>query len=755
MRYIYIGAIFILSTIVSQLYAQAPNTWKDWYAYNSASCIGHIDSSIIALTSNGLFIYNPTTKITKKITKIQGLSGVGLTTMKYNETTKKLLIGYGDGCLDIIEFPNQNIYSIPTISKRSLYGSKAIRDIVFKNDTAYIATDFGLVTFSMQTHEFIHTAVLGTQGESVSVQNISIDTTTKTLYAASQKGIFSIGLHENISDGFLWKKVPNSIHESSAITHICYFNNALYFSVSHKSWGQTDTIYKLHNSIASVFDTVKYLEKIKIHNGLLTILARSSITMYNTDLAPISTITNPSNTTQVNFSDVCTRGNTVWISDFQKGIYNTDSFEAKYPQGPYSNISSEVFCRNNVVHLVSGGANIYQNGQYNILSGGIWYGHINWSVRNSICVYPVPNSDTYYYGTAGWGLVQNSVSWKFDTIYNKNNSTIQNIYEDNSPYEYITDIAADTKNNIWCINKGVSYPLVVKTNTNTWNKYNFNGVSGKNFERLLIDKQNTIWLVGETKLIAFSANNTIENPSDDLYAYIDLSDDEGNIADRTSSIAIDNDGVLWIGTTQGIARHSNPYDVFKGKKSISRIKLELEGEVGYLLSSERISCIAVDGANRKWIGTQNSGIFLISPDGTQQLANHTVQNSPVPSNTINSIAINHSTGEVYIATDKGLVSIMSDAIRGVETMEEIKIFPNPVREYYFGNIYIQGTAANAIIKITDMSGDLVFQTYANGGMGVWNGTNLDGKRVATGVYLVYISNEDGTQTKVSKLLFIK
>jgi hypothetical protein len=130
-------------------------------------------------------------------------------------------------------------------------------------------------------------------------------------------------------------------------------------------------------------------------------------------------------------------------------------------------------------------------------------------------------------------------------------------------------------------------------------------------------------------------------------------------------------------------------------------------------------------------------------------------NYPLPSNTINSISIQHSSGEVFIATDKGLVSVMSDATQGSETMEEIKIFPNPVREDYRGNLYIQGTVANAIIKITDMSGDLVFQTIANGGTGVWNGTNLLGERVATGVYLVYISNSDGSQTKVSKLLFIQ
>lgn len=751
----FISLLFLVTFSIS---AQAPYTWKDWYAYNSVSTIEQIDGSIVALTSNGLFLYNTATGSTTKITKIQGLSGVGLTTMKYNASHKKLIVGYDDGCIDILQFPTLQITNIPTISKRAIYGSKAIRDIQFSNDTVFVATDFGLVSLHIQTHEFIHTAVLGSQGESVSIQNITIDTTHAILYAATQKGIYQIGLNQNLSDGSLWKQLPNSIHQSTAITHVCYFNNSLYYSVAHKDWNIRDTVYCLQNSVSTLFDTLSYLEKIKITNEQFTLVGRSGIHMYTNELEKRNQIKPPSIDFQSNFADICINNSEYWIGDNAKGIYSASSFEPTYPQGPYSNLTSEVFFRNSVLYVVSGAAGVYQLGQFNMYSGGFWYGHVNWGVRNSICVYPVAESKTYYYGTYGWGLVQGTVAWKHDTIYNKYNSTIQNTYDDDSPYEIITDIGADTRKNIWCVNRFAENPLVVKTTTNTWNKFNFNEVNEKNiyknFERLLIDKNNTIWLAGETKLIAFNANNTIDNPDDDTYAYIQLSDDEGNIADKTTCVSLDYDDALWVGTTQGIARLTTPYDVFKGRKSLSRIKIEIDGEVGYLLSSERITCIAVDGANRKWIGTQNSGIFLISPDGTKQIENYTTQQSPLPSNTIQSIAINNTTGEVFIATDKGLVSIMSDATRGEETMEDIKIFPNPVREYYTGNIYIQGTTPNAIIKITDMSGDLVFQTIANGGTGVWNGTNLLGNRVATGVYLVYISNDDGSQTRVSKLMVI-
>ena len=176
--------------------------------------------------------------------------------------------------------------------------------------------------------------------------------------------------------------------------------------------------------------------------------------------------------------------------------------------------------------------------------------------------------------------------------------------------------------------------------------------------------------------------------------------------------------------------------------------------MGYLLSSEAINCIAVDGGNRKWIGTVNSGIFLLSENGTEQLLNFTKTNSPLPSNCITSIAIDNETGEVYIGTEEGLVSYIGNATAGDTQMNDAYIFPNPVRDTYNGNIFIKVLVANALIKITDVSGNLVNNVQANGGTAEWNGKNIYGERVSTGVYLLYISDENGENTKVMKLLFI-
>jgi hypothetical protein len=164
--------------------------------------------------------------------------------------------------------------------------------------------------------------------------------------------------------------------------------------------------------------------------------------------------------------------------------------------------------------------------------------------------------------------------------------------------------------------------------------------------------------------------------------------------------------------------------------------------------------MVVDGSNRKWIGTEKGGVFLISADGSQQIQNFNIDNSPLLSNTIFSIAINSESGEVFIATDEGLVSYRGDATDGTDVYGKVYAFPNPVRPNYTGPIAIKGLLRDADVKITDIAGRIVYQTKANGGTAVWNGNDFNGERARTGVYLVFSTNSDGTQTNVTKIMLV-
>jgi hypothetical protein len=229
----------------------------------------------------------------------------------------------------------------------------------------------------------------------------------------------------------------------------------------------------------------------------------------------------------------------------------------------------------------------------------------------------------------------------------------------------------------------------------------------------------------------------------------------GNLPDLfVKSLAKDKDGAMWIGTNQGVAVVYNPGSVFEGGDyDAQKVIIEQDGYAQYLLETENVNAIAIDAANRKWFGTANGGVFLMSADGTKQLLNFNMENSPMPSNNVNDIAINDESGEVFIGTDKGLISYQGDATTGGDYCSGYVVFPNPIRHDYNGPIAIRGLVNNADVKIADVAGNVVYHTKANGGLATWNGRTYKGERAQTGVYIVYVSNEDGSQTCTTKMLF--
>jgi hypothetical protein len=221
-------------------------------------------------------------------------------------------------------------------------------------------------------------------------------------------------------------------------------------------------------------------------------------------------------------------------------------------------------------------------------------------------------------------------------------------------------------------------------------------------------------------------------------------------------ISKDLNGELWLGTTQGLAIISNPNNVFGDDDEsfdARQIIIQVGSNFEIFLGKEQINCIKVDPANRKWIATPN-GVWLVSEDGYTVLKNFTVTNSPLLSNNVLEIGIDESKGEVFFGTEKGIISYMGDATLGASEFGKVEIFPNPVKPDFSGDVSIRGLIDNCTVKITDISGNLVYETTSNGGMATWNGKNYSGKRVATGVYVIFAASKDGTKTHVGKILFI-
>ena len=228
----------------------------------------------------------------------------------------------------------------------------------------------------------------------------------------------------------------------------------------------------------------------------------------------------------------------------------------------------------------------------------------------------------------------------------------------------------------------------------------------------------------------------------------------GNLtSNNVKSLALDRDGQIWVGTDKGVVVFDNPPAVFRGNNFDAYTPVF---ERRRLLGNEIVTSIAVDGGNRKWIGTRN-GIFLFSPDGTELVSNFNEKNSPLPSSEIFYITAEPNTGEIYIQTPKGMVSYRGTATEGTQKQDEstVKVFPNPVRPDFEGLIGIEGLVENAFVKITDIAGNLVYETRANGGTAVWNGRTLSGGKVETGIYLIFSANAKGEETLVSRLAVVK
>ena len=260
-------------------------------------------------------------------------------------------------------------------------------------------------------------------------------------------------------------------------------------------------------------------------------------------------------------------------------------------------------------------------------------------------------------------------------------------------------------------------------------------------------------------LFAFDVNRTIDDISDDRYEKFSVLESSGKIiSDDVYSMAEDRAGNIWIGTDKGVVVYYSPSRVFDDNlfygQQIIVPRNDGTGLADILLGTEKVTAIAVDGANRKWLGTQKSGVFLVSEDGLEEIHHFTDENSPLLSNTITDIDINGENGIVYIGTSAGLISFKGKAIEGRENYSGIYVYPNPVRHDFEGEIVITGLVGNVNVKITDIAGNIVFETTALGGQAIWDGRSFSGDRVQTGVYLIFSTDEEGDKTNVTKLLVI-
>jgi len=369
------------------------------------------------------------------------------------------------------------------------------------------------------------------------------------------------------------------------------------------------------------------------------------------------------------------------------------------------------------------------------------------------------NPDHVFAGSWGGGVLEFNAG-QFIKRYDNFNSTLQTQLPNtpSAPYVRIGGMAFDSKGTLWVVNSGVANVLSSLQSDGTWKSYELSGIANKSVGKVVVTSKDDKWVLGPRGygLYALNSTNNVSKEQKVVALFKNSEDEYKTDMNELYSMALDQNGELWIGTSAGVAVFSNPEKIWKDEiMYATRPSLNLHDTYFHpLLEKETITAIAIDGANRKWFGTKSSGVFLISADGETELQHFNAENSPLLNNEITDIAINQTTGEVFIGTVSGLISYMGEATAGNDVFSDVYVYPNPVRETYQGLIVVKGLVDETDVKITDISGNLVYKTISLGGQAIWDGKNLNGNRCKTGVYLVFLNDASGEQTKITKLLFI-
>ena len=758
--------------------------WKSHSAFTKVEEIVMMGNKVFGLSSNALF---STDKISKEIEYyniLSGLSGSSIDHIAYNAQLERMLITYQNGQLDIMT-KNGTIYNISDLYLKQMNASKQVNDICMYQDKAILGMSFGILVVDMRKAEITDTYYIGNESSEVYINQIAIN--NDTIYAASNNHLYYANLNNNLVDYSFWeiKPLPPGKTVRSMRAHydklymISNQKDTLIYYLSNNEWKSFTSNYPMRRLCPSG-DNLYALPDNKL--GIWQINSNHSV--------PTSFVYG------YNY-DIVEDNGSYWLGtkdnglvNYQKAIEKDPIIQEYHPDGPVNNYSYRLRSYGDKVYMLPGGrwANEYKRpGDIMIYQGGWWKNlkneelvkkanHVVYDIMN---VAQDPNDDTHYFLTTyGTGVLEMRDT-SFVQLYLPKNSKLFSAAP-NAPDTYTrTDGAIfDDQGYLWLLNAGGGEGNVhVISPTGKWHSFdlfddNRARITLSTPGEILIDKHNPQrkWIPlmrSNTGLILLQDNGTPANHSDDHVTYRKEWKDQyaNSIApENIYTIAQDKKNTLWIGTSSGI--FTIPYYIdFATSNECKRITIPRNDGtqlVDFLLDNEQINAIAVDGANRLWVGTATSGVFLLAPVGdisdvtytVETVAHFTTQNSLMPSNEVLSIAIQETTGEVFIGTGQGLVSYMSDATEPEENFSNIYAYPNPVRPEYQGVITIRGLMDNTEIRIVDASGNLVQIIQGTGGSAVWDGKNTQGQRVASGVYTAICNTKSGKGHGTVKILII-
>lgn len=755
---------FLLAALITE--AQIPvGSWRDHLPYGHGKQLAEFDGRIFCASSDGsLFSCNIKDKTIKKYSKVNGLSDADVSTIGSSSETKTFFIGYSNGNIDLIR--NDSIINIPDIAHKTIMGEKAINRVYFRERFAYLACSFGIVVCDLLKKEIKDTYFFGPLGSQIQVNDITSDGIY--LYAATDKGIYKVNLkNANLLDYNAWTHIEELPDPNANYDFVVSYNNYLYTVYSNTSLDHDDII-KFNDAAWEVWSN-SYADEfyyLKAQDGALKLSSSNRSKIYNSQEQLIT--------------DLVTYYSREILIDSKQGLWYAAS---------YGGLVSMDYQGNNGALHVPDGPEFRDVNEIKIASGNIWiaagtynsrwlgYGAFSfidekWTQFNSnkipemkdflnIAKLAIDPLDTKHVlgGSNGFGIAEFQDGVLLG-IEDEKDGILKPVagYEHIPGYLNVSGICFDQKGNVYATVSNSEVGVYKKVQGGNWSavdleydEFNYNVGTGE----ILAASNGQIWLCLINKgILVFTEDGGASTQE----RFFTVKNQEGDIFDKITCIAEDKDGSIWVGTNKGPVVYSNTENIFDVDQVVGyQPVIPRNDGTSYgslVLASENINDIEVDGANRKWFATEKSGAFLLSDDAKKEIQHFTAEASPLFSDNVITIGTNDVTGEVFFGTEKGILSYRGNATEGNGDFSHAYVFPNPVRETYTGKISLTGLVSDVNVKITDISGNLVYETTALGGNATWDGRNFRGDRVHTGVYLIFCTNEDGTKTFVTKLLFI-
>ena len=757
-RFLYI--LFLI--IVQNSFSQSKLSWKGYFSYNEIKDVSVTGITVIAASENALFSKNPATNSIKVTTTIDGLSGQTISAIHYSEVSKKTLVGYENGLMIVINEKDGSMLKVVDIINKQLpSGIKKINHFMEYNGLIYVSCDFGIVQFNLNTSQFGDTYFIGDGGAEISVKQTAFF--NGFIYAATSNGIRRANsTNANLVDYNQWS-VVNSGEWSSVETldseliainsggYIYRYNSNIFIAFSQLPQSSTDMRAVNHNLFITTPNTVY------VYNNQM-ILSRQ---IANTQVLDAN----------ISFTCATSLGDVISIGTKENGLFSSSlslsaAFENNMPDGPLRNSIFAMDVSPNILWAVYGdytaSMNPYPLDNYGLSKLGekgwlnIPYEKV-FNAKSMVNILINPNDENQVYASSYFSGLLKIENDETSVLYNEKNSGLETLTFVGPNYidVRINGSAFDKSGNLWVTNSMVENGLKVLKTNGQWQSVSMKTVLTKpedaSYTDLIIDKNGTKW-------VSMNAEGVVGyNESTNTFKKINSGTDSGNLPTvDVRVLSIDTKNQLWIGTMKGLRVLSNVNNFqSEGQLTTKPIIIIEDGLAQELLYEQSITAIAVDGSNNKWIGTADAGVFMVSQNGQETKYHFTIDNSPLPTNVINDIKINSKTGEVFIATSKGMISFKGSSTEANENLNNVYVYPNPVRPAYSGTVKIAGLIDKANIKITDIEGNLVYETISEGGTIEWDTTAFGRYKVASGVYMVFVSAQDGSETKVKKVMIIR